>query len=61
MPDAVDESHADNSNAKNDPSVEKAWASDHLQIFLLTDEFGLVGDIGAHITIGDFGTFIKLG
>ena len=61
MPDAVDESHADNSDADNNPSVEKAWTSDHLQIFLLTTEFGLIGDIGAHITIGDFCTFTKLG
>ena len=61
MPDAVDESHADNSDADNNPSVEKAWTSDHLQIFLLTTEFGLIGDIGVRITTRGLFTFIQLG
>jgi len=61
MPDSVDESHADDSDADNNPSVEKAWTSDHLQIFLLITEFGQIGDIGAYITIGGFFTFIQLG
>ena len=61
MPDAVDEGHADDGDAENNPSIEKAWTSDHLQIFLLTNEFGLIEDIGAYITVGGFCTSIKLG
>ena len=52
VPDAVYQHHADGSNADNNPTVEKAWTSDHLQVFLLNS--GQYGSIEAYLTIGSF-------